>query len=217
MAKGETTETKLALRHFYDGAEDRVEVSKRVLLQGSDLPDVAKLIGVPQLMALVSLMLYRFNGQFNFAPSKKMTSGQIEDLAADLVLEFTNRKGNQVRFEELAIFFDRAGKGEFEKRNGVPFVFDRIDRQVVMEILDFYFETDRTQAVWALEDEKEKAKRNQLGLEGSAMVAPRTTAPIVLDKNQNDVTPKTIWSLKEHGAGKVWAELERKYGSGSNE
>lgn len=214
LAASDHLGAKLALQPLYDKSSDRLELSKNVLKDGVNLPEVVKVIGIPATMSVVALMVQRFCQQFNV--SKNMSASQVEDFAADLVLEFNNRKGNQVRLEELAIFFDRAGKGEFTRKDGRPFIFDRIDRGVLEEMMDHYFTNDRTAAVWAIEDEKEAAKRNQLGGDEVAQIFPRSSPATVFDKDGNEITPKNIYDLAGTGSrfaiAKTLKELGEKYG-----
>lgn len=206
MATGNNMEHKLALAKFYEQSQgDRLELSKLAIRQGSIIPDVVKSFGLSTAMSLMALLIQKFCNQFNVRYN--MTPGQIVDLAADLVVDFNNRKGNQVRLEELAIFFDRAAKNEFTKKNGASFVFDHIDRAVIEEMMDVYFETDRTAAVWAIEDEKRISPQGE--------IIPRVTPPMELDKYGNDITPKNIYDLAGNGEiakTKFFQQLKEKYG-----
>ncbi len=98
--------------------------------------------------------------------------------------------------------------------------FDRIDRGLIDAILDAYFETERTAAIHVLEDEKEHARRNALGIGGNPHISPRETKPIVLDKDGNDITPKNIYDFAGEGDKmrnfKAFQEMEKKYGGEPN-
>ena len=211
LATGDNLGHKLALQQLYEISPSRLDLSKNTILQGSNMPAIVQTFGLPLTMALVALLIQNFCNQFNVKAN--MTVGQIQDLAADLVLDFKDRRGNQVRLEELAIFFDRAAKGEFRKKDGTAFIFDRIDRSVIEGMMDVYFENDRTQAIWAIEDDKR--------VQPAGAVLPRSTPPILLDKQGNDITPRNIYDLAGTpivAHAKFMADMEKKYGdAGKNE
>ena len=200
---------KLAVRPFYAGNADSKEIARRTITQGAALQQLKPVFGVGGLIGIVSVLVERFNSLFNFHASKKMTSAQIEDIAAELVLDFLDRKQTPVTLEEMAVFFDRAGRNEFiNPKNGRPFIFDRIDKSVIYEMLDFYFEDEkegRTAAVWSLQDEKEMKLREI----NAAPPMPRMTA-------QDDATPLDFekWATegRSHLTGKGLLDLHKKYG-----
>ena len=216
LAKGDTLGAKIVLAELYkEAGGDRHELAKITIQKGVNLPEIANLIGIPPTMSLIAIMIENFCSQFNFGPGKNMNRRQMEDLAADIVLDFTNRKGNQVRLEEMAVFFDRASKGEFTKPGGKSFIFDRIDRAVIEEIMDHYFENDRTKAIHAIEDEKNASR-----IPADQIIHPRETPPIQLDKSGKDITPKNIYDLAgtgRFGTVKALKELEKKYGGTDGE
>jgi hypothetical protein len=165
LAKNDSLGFKLVLReNFYKRASNSVELVKLVFNEGTTFQELAAGVGTKPTILALTCLIQNFCSQFNFGPNKNMTVSQAVDLAADLATSFIDRKGNAVRFEEIAIFFDKAGKNEFKKKNGQPFIFDRIDRLVIEEMMDHYFETDRTHGVWALEDEKAARARQHLDL-----------------------------------------------------
>jgi hypothetical protein len=163
LANNDTVSLKLVLRdNFYKKANNAAELGILVFREGTTFPELATGVGTKKTIFAVVCLIQNFCNQFNFGSGKNMNVQQVVDFATDLTTSFIDRKGNAVRFEEIAIFFDRAGKNEFKKKNGQPFIFDRIDRLVIEEMMDHYFETDRTAAVWALEDQKRNRERLQL-------------------------------------------------------
>lgn len=139
--------------NFYSRADDAQGVALLALKEGTPVKALIQVMGLLPITAVIGAMIDGYCQQFNV--SKNMTARQIEDLAIDLATMFNNRKGNSVMLEELAIFFDRLGKGDFVDASGKKLIpFDRIDRGLIEAAMDIYFETDRTQAVWKMEDEK---------------------------------------------------------------
>lgn len=165
LANNDTVSLKLVLReNFYKKTNNAAELGILVFKEGTTFPELATGVGTKKTIFAVVCLIQNFCNQFNFGSGKNMNVQQVVDFATDLTTSFIDRKGNAVRFEEIAIFFDRAGKNEFKKKNGQPFIFDRIDRLVIEEMMDHYFETDRTAAVWALEDARNNRARQHLEL-----------------------------------------------------
>lgn len=207
MARETPTAVKLALReHFYDKCRSRHELTIATIQRGSALRDVIAAVGVENVIFLVAVMIRNFCQQYNV--SKNMSQDQIEDLAGDLVLDFKDR-GNQVRLEELAIFFDRAAKGEFNQ-DGKSLVFDRIDRGVIELMLDRYFEQDRTAAVWQLMDERSKQHTD------GVPILPRTSGRVKTNPDDGYKEVPTINDLISVDLQNDLDKLEKKYGNHDN-
>lgn len=134
-------------------------LSLQVLKTGTPFKIIARELGAVKSIFLISEVLRNYCGQFNV--SKNMTPDQIEDYAAEMYLDFKDRNGNSVMLEEIIIVFDRAAKGGFsDPKTGKKIVpFDRIDRTLLDQILDVYFEVDRTQAIHAIEDQLNDKRR----------------------------------------------------------
>lgn len=203
---GKGNRSKIILHeNFYSRATDAVALSKLVIQEGTPIKPLIQHLGVIAITSLIAAMIDGYCQQFNI--SKNMSQRQIEDLALDLCLNFKDRKGNSVMLEELAVFFDRAGKGEFY-RNGKKLVpFDRIDRQIIEEMMDVYFEEERTAAIWALQDEKEALKRGTI-----------EDSPRISEGAETDPVPFKDIYLNMAGTGpkfalaKLMNELHKKYG-----
>lgn len=179
MAQTDALGVRLTLReHFYKPFPDPLDLGVAVLKKGSPFPEVVRTLGMAKTVFIVAVMIDNFCKQFNLGQGKNMNQGQIEDLAGILVMDFTDRKGNAVMLEELAIFFDKAPT--MKRKDGKPFIFDRIDRLVIEEMLDFYFENDRTQAVWKIEDDLKRLRTIE-GPEPLARLTPEDDAPTVGD------------------------------------
>jgi hypothetical protein len=197
-------ETKVILyENFYSKNRDTLSLSKAVILEGAGLKPLLETFGFIPVYSLIAAMIDNYCSKFNVL--RNMTQSQIEDLAADLTLDFKKREGTDITLEELTIFFDRAAKGEFI-RNGKKLVpFDRIDRGLIEDLLDFYFETDRTAAVWNVQDEREnKIKEAQLTAKAEQEA-----------RNAAADAPKSIDELikgKSHLTAKGLKELHEKYG-----
>lgn len=203
---GKGNKTKLILHeNFYSRATDPLELSKLVIKEGTPLKPLIETLGVIAITSIIAAMIDGYCQQFNI--SKNMTQRQIEDLALDLCLNFKVRKGNSVMLEELAVFFDRAGKGEFS-RNGKKLVpFDRIDRQIIEDMMDVYFEEERTAAIWALHDEREALKR------GTIEDTPRLTdAPEAAPLPFKDIYLNMAGEGPKFALAKLMNELHQKYG-----
>jgi hypothetical protein len=212
-------ELRLTLHeNFYKGNPDGKSVAIATIRKGVPIKSVSTDLGPVKTIFLITEIIRRYCSQFNV--NKNMTPDQIEDLAGELYLMFVDRLGNSVMLEELITVFDRAARGDFLNQQGKKIIpFDRIDRTLIEEFLDVYFETDRTQAIWQLEDDKRNAMENQLNEKygGAPVQHPRETPLIVLDKQGNDVTPKNIYDLAGTGAkftmAKTLKQLHEKYGN----
>lgn len=167
--------------NYYSKASTPVELGMLVFKEGTTFPEIAKEVGTKKTVYIVFCLIQNFCNQFNLNPGKNMNFQQVLDLATDIATSFIDRKGNQVRLEEMAIFFDKAGKGEYKRKNGQPFIFDRIDRQVIEEMMDHYFENDRTATVWALEDERNNRFKELPAIEEAPRMLPEDDAPTVGD------------------------------------
>lgn len=205
LATNDTVGLKLMLRtNFYAKATTPEELGILVFKQGTTFPEISKEVGTKRTVYIVFCLIQNFCNQYNLGAGKNMNFQQVIDLATDITTGFIDRKGNAVRLEEMAIFFDKAGKGEYKRKNGQPFIFDRIDRQVIEEMLERYFETDRTAAVWALEDAQNNAWKERQAPE------PDPLARMIAD----DDAP-TVGDLYTRLAGKPGAislqKLKEKY------
>lgn len=186
-----------------------MELTKLVFRQGAPIKPLIEAMGVVPVIAIVAAMIDRYCSQFNV--SKNMNQTQIEDLAADLVLGFKTRQGNSVMLEELAIFFDRAAKGEFEKKGKKLVPFDRIDRGLIEEMLDVYFETDRTQAVWAIEDELNARRVEPEPSDTLRLSGPASPEPVSV----GDMYTRLAGQPDKMRLAKMFNELEERYGEGA--
>lgn len=180
-----------------------------VLTTGTSIKEFVDGIGRVHAITLVAIMLRNFCSQFNV--SKNMSQSQIEDYACDLVLDYYDRRDTIAwKFEEYAIFFDRAAKGEFRKPNGDSFIFDRIDRDVIESIFEVYLQ-ERTAARWKIEDDAEAKKRA-----GDPPPPPRTSSTeFEFDaRGVGHLKKPTIWDLRRSGENTDASinDLERKYG-----
>lgn len=211
LAAGKNTDLKLILHeNFYKGKDNGAEVALAVIKTGAPVKVLAAELGAVKTIYLLSEIVRRYCSQFNV--SKNMTPDQIEDLAAEMYLDFKDRKGNSVMLEELIIVFDRAAKGEFcDPDTGKKIVpFDRIDRGLIESFLDVYFETDRTAAIWQIEDEREKLKR----------LKPPPGEDFRLSNEGGAAEPTPLKDIYSNLAGKPGAlplaklmkDMEQKYG-----
>lgn len=151
----------MVLHELYYSKPDRGLATVDVLKTGLSLKIAVDSMGMGHTIALVAIMIKNFCASFNV--SKNMTQSQIEDYAADLVLDYYKNDHTPIpwRVEEYAIFFDRAAKGEFKQKNGNSFIFDHIDRDVIENMFSVYM-PERTAARWKIEDELEEKKRFQV-------------------------------------------------------
>jgi hypothetical protein len=205
LATGKTVNNKLILHEkFLKPGKDGQGIALLAIRRGTPFKEIAKELGPVKTIFLISEIIRNYCRQYNV--SKNMTPDQIEDYAAECYLDFTDRSGNSVMIEEIIIVFERAAAGQLchrtTKKPLVP--FDRIDRTILDEILDTYFETDRTKAVWAIEDEKRER-------------IEKTPPELRLANEGGTAEPETIGEIYTKLAGKPGAislqKLHEKYGS----
>lgn len=190
---------------FLDKYRNKQDLNIAVLKTGTTLSELCKQVGKGETITVVAIMLRNFCAQYNV--SKNMTQSQIEDYAADLVLDYAERRGvsdhlppemEAWKLEEYAIFFDRAGKGDF----GVP--FDRIDRGVIEQMFEQYM-AERNAARWELEQE-EVTRRWQ-----TPNIHPRVSEYLPEEKRARTINDLTTNSEKNAILDPL-AQLRAKYG-----
>jgi hypothetical protein len=134
MAIGTGAGLKMILSEtFYRGNPDGRSIAIATLKNGTPVKQLFQELGAVKSIFLLGEMIRNYCAQFNV--SKNMTPEQIESLAADLYLDFKDRPGNSVMLEELAVFFDRAIRGEFyDPKTGKKINSLRPDRQGINRV-----------------------------------------------------------------------------------
>lgn len=174
LGKMDDLEIRMSLldiqKMFYDPLETRISLDKGIHQQGLKLQTLVDTYDNRAVISIVSMLIKKFCSQFNL--QKNMTDKQCTDLATEIVLE----EAHKWRIEELVLFFDRAGKGDYGRPgDGMP--YERIDKAVIESLMDKYFATDRSHAVWRIEDDiKNELLKGQAPVERS--VAPMSMADI---------------------------------------
>lgn len=208
LAAGKRTEFKLILHeNFYKGNHGGREIALATIKKGTPFKELARELGAVKTIFLISEIIRNYCSQFNV--SKNMTPDQIEDYAAEIFLDFRDRVGNSVMLEEIVIAFDRAAKGEFcDPRTGKKLIpFDRIDRTLLDQFLDVYFEQDRDKAIQAIEDERNNKARTPDG-EDLPRMLQAGAAPVSI----TDIYTSLAGQPDKLKLAKLLKEMEEKYG-----
>jgi hypothetical protein len=104
------------------------------------ISDLIQVQGEPRILLIISIMIRDFCASFNVV--RNMNEDQILESAVMLMTECGN-----FRLEDYTMMFAMAKKGQLVK------IYDRIDIEVITNILDKYWNTRKDAAIQAQESE----------------------------------------------------------------